>query len=75
MVACYGFIISIGKAMSLLLLLPDIFIHYDRGSNTDIKTFHTAKLGNTQALDIGIIEGVKTDAETLIAENEGAFLR
>ena len=61
--------------MSSFLLLPDIFIHYDRGSNTDIKTFQTAKLGDTQALNIGKIEGIKTDAESLIAENKCAFLR
>ena len=61
--------------MRSLLLLPDIFVHHDRGGNTDIKTFHTAKLGDAQALDIRIIVGIKTDTETLIAENKGAFGR
>ena len=61
--------------MSSLRLLPDIFIHHDRGSNTDIKTFHTAKLGNTQAVNVGKIEEIETDAEALIAKDKGAFLR
>lgn len=59
--------------MTSFLLLPDIFVHHNRGSNTDIKTFHATKLGNAEALDIRVIVAIKTHAKTLVAEDKGAF--
>ena len=59
--------------MSSLWQLSNIFVHYDRGSYADIQTFRAAKLGDTNALDIRIIQGIKTHAKTFIAENKGAL--
>lgn len=56
-------------------LLADIFVHDNGCGNADIETFHTAKLGDSQAAYLGVIIPVKADTKSLVTQNESTLCR